>query len=63
MTGERHATSHDVTLMRQVRAVRRAAWQAREAAQLAYQFAPGSYTWGALAAIELLLERLGEIDP
>ena len=55
--------SDDATLMRQVRAVRRAAWQAHEAAQLAYEFAPGSYTWGALAAIELLLERLAELDP
>jgi hypothetical protein len=55
--------SDEATLTRQVRAVRRAAWQAREAAQLAYQFAPGSYTWGALAAIELVLERLAELDP
>jgi hypothetical protein len=55
--------SDDATLTGQVRAVRCAAWQAREAAQLAYQFSPGSYTWGALAAIELLLERLAEFEP
>ena len=53
----------DATLMRQLRAVRRAALQAREQAQLAYQFAPTSYTYGALAQIELILVRLAEIEP
>jgi len=52
----------DATLMRQLRAVRRAALQAREQAQLAYQFAPNSYTYGALAQIELILVRLQEIE-
>jgi hypothetical protein len=51
-----HAMSDDATLMRQLRAIRRAALQAREEAQLAYQFAPNSY--GALAQIELILVRL-----
>src|SRR5262245_34986225 len=46
----------NATLMRQLRAIRRAALQAREEAQLAYQFAPNSY--GALAQIELILVRL-----
>jgi hypothetical protein len=50
--------SDDATLMRQLRAIRRAALQAREEAQLAYQFAPNSYTYGALAQIELILVRL-----
>src|SRR5262249_14600384 len=58
-----HAMSDDATLMRQLRAVRRAALQAREEAQLAYQFAPNSYTYGARAQIELLLVRLAEIEP
>jgi hypothetical protein len=53
----------DATLMRQLRAVRRAALQAREEAKLAYQFSPSSYTYGALAQIELMLVRLAEIDP
>ena len=57
------AMSDDATLMRQLRAVRRAALQAREEAQLAYQFAPNSYTYGALAQIELILVRLAEIEP
>jgi len=52
----------DATLMRQLRAVRRAALQAREEAQLAYQFAPNSYTYSALAQIELTLVRLQEIE-
>ena len=56
--------SDDATLMRQLRAVRRAALQqAREEAQLAYQFAPNSYTYSALAQIELILVRLAEIEP
>jgi len=55
--------SDDVTLTRQFRAVRRAAWQAREEAKLAYQFSPCSYTYGALTQIELLLVRLAGIDP
>jgi hypothetical protein len=50
--------SDDATLMRQLRAIRRAALQAREEAQLACQFAPNSYTYGALAQIELILVRL-----
>jgi hypothetical protein len=58
-----HVMSDDATLMRQLRAVRRAALQAREEAQLAYQFAPNSYTYGALAQIELILVRLAEIEP
>ena len=53
----------DATLMRQLRAVRRAALQAREEAFLAYKFAANSYTAGALNQIELLLVRLGEIEP
>jgi hypothetical protein len=57
------APPNDVTLMRQLRAVRRAALQALEEARLAYQFAPTSYTHGALAQIELVLVRLAEIDP
>jgi len=55
--------SDDATLTRQFRAVRRAAWQAREEAKLAYQFSPCSYTYGALTQIELLLVRLAGIDP
>jgi len=55
--------SDDATLMRQLHAVRRAALQAREEAQLAYEFVPNSYTYGALAQIELLLVRLAEIEP
>ena len=55
--------SDDATLMRQLRAVRSAALQAREEAQLAYQFAPNSYTYSALAQIELILVRLAEIEP
>jgi len=55
--------SDDATLTRQVRAVRRAAIQAREEAKLAYQFVPNSYTYGALAQIELVLVRLAEIEP
>ena len=58
-----HAMSDDATLMRQLHAVRRAALQAREEAQLAYEFVPNSYTYGALAQIELLLVRLAEIEP
>jgi hypothetical protein len=58
-----HAMSDDATLMRQLRAVRRAAIQAREEAKLAYQFVPNSYTYGALAQIELVLVRLAEIEP
>ena len=50
--------SDDATLMRRLGAVRRAAQQAREGAQLAYQFAPNCYTYGALAQIELILVRL-----
>jgi hypothetical protein len=55
--------SDDATLLRQIRAVRRAALQAREEAKLAYQFSPSSYTHGALAQIELVLVRLQELDP
>src|SRR6516225_4011937 len=58
-----HAMSDDATLMRQLRTVRRAAIQAREEAKLAYQFVPNSYTYGALAQIELILVRLQEIEP
>ena len=47
---------------KQLRAVRRAAMQAREEARLAYQFAPCSYTYTALAQIELMLVRLAEIE-
>jgi len=47
----------------ELRAVRRAAIQAREEAKLAYQFVPNSYTHGALAQIELILVRLAEIEP
>jgi hypothetical protein len=53
----------DATQIRQLRAVKRTALQAREEAKLAYQFAPNSYTWGALAQIELVLVRLAEIEP
>jgi hypothetical protein len=55
--------SDDATLMKQIRAVKRAALQAREEAKLAYQFAPNSYTAGCLAQVELLLVRLAEIEP
>jgi hypothetical protein len=55
--------SDDATEIRQLRAVRRAALQAREEARLAYQFSPNSYTCGALAQIELLLVRLAEMEP
>jgi len=55
-------TCDDATLAKQLRAVRRAAWQAREEAALAYAFSPCSYTYGALAQIELVLVRLAEIE-
>jgi hypothetical protein len=55
--------SDEATLMRQLRAVRRAAMQAREEAKLAYEFSANSYTYSALAQIELVLVRLAEIEP
>jgi hypothetical protein len=54
--------TNDATQIILLRAVKRAARQAREEALLAYQFAPNSYTYGALAQIDLLLVRLAELD-